>query len=428
MEPVKKTLHKMRRVWMLEHCARGGLLVLGLALDGCLLCLLLNRVVGLPPASTLAVALLAVAAVAVLVIQARAAAPRAIHLAQLLDKRAGSRDLFASALEFARTPDRFGWMGALTCDLARSRAAAIALQPRWSLGSPRKWVAIGTAAIVLLVGYVGAAIVGSFGNNSAPKQTAVVVPPKKIDAPVRPPVEEPKAVEQTPLTTQEVAKEPEPEPTSEPAVQITNDMIDKYLAQMPTDQDIDLTGVTPIRWDADEASGKNNPQNQPTPEKIDPVKLDAALLKDLQDAKKKEDKSGGKEGGVDIAVMSDKGDTKVKGKEGGKESGESLANAVSKDPRGEPTRMAIKPARKGMQVRSFTRTASKLKGEEQPMSLLDFLAALEKIKTDVLGEKLDTAPLAANRSADRVVRQEGVPDDAAALTDAYFGQLRKADK
>jgi len=419
----------MRRLWILEHCARGVLLILGSALDGCLLCLLLNRVSGLPLASIAALALLAAVAVAALLIQARAAAPSALALARLLDRRAGTRDLFASAVEFKREPDRFGLLGALTCDLARSRAAALALRPRWSPGSIRNWVALGSAAAVLLAAYFGAAVIGLSRNGAPPKQPDAVAGSGKIDTPPKPPLDEPKAVAPAAEEAQPVTKESEPEAAAEPATKITTEMIDKYLAQMPANQDVDLTGVTPVRWDNDEASGKNNPQNQPVPEKIDPVKLDSALLKDLEGAKKKKDESSGKEGGVDIAVMSDKGDTKVKGKEGGKQGGESLANAVSKDPRGEATRMAPgnRPAKKGMQVRSAARTLSKQKGEELPMGLLDFMAALEKLKSEP-AVKPDTSPLAAGRSPDRVIRQESLSDDAAALTQDYFEQLRKADR
>ena len=80
-------------------------------------------------------------------------------------------------------------------------------------------------------------------------------------------------------------------------------MIDRYLQQVPEEK-VSLEGITPIRWDEDEASGKANPQNQRKEgEKIDPVKLDAALLKDLEAAKKTKEEGGKESGGVDIAVM-----------------------------------------------------------------------------------------------------------------------------
>ena len=218
------------------------------------------------------------------------------------------------------------------------------------------------------------------------------------------------------------------QPTSQPAtdtVKITSEMIDKYLAAMPSDP-VDMEGVTPIRWDEDEASGKNQPGEAKPGDKIDPVKLDASLLKDLQTAKKTKEEGGGKEGGVDIAVMSDKGTEAAKGKEGGKKSDESLANAVSKDPRGEARRMGIQMEKKGFQVISSARWPSKQRGDDRPMGMLDFLSAIEKLKT----AKVDEGPAGSpnGNPADNVVRAETLPESAAALADSYFTQLRKADK
>ena len=61
-------------------------------------------------------------------------------------------------------------------------------------------------------------------------------------------------------------------------------------------------------------------------------------------AKKTKDESGGsKEGGVDIAVMGNSGEMKAKGNQGGKSNKENLSDAVSKDPRGDASRLAVKP-------------------------------------------------------------------------------------
>jgi len=152
-----------------------------------------------------------------------------------------------------------------------------------------------------------------------------------------------------------------------------------------------------------------------------------ALLKDLEQAKKTKDKSGGEQkGGVDVAVMSKNPGAKVKGKKGGKKKGADLANATSKDPRGNPTRLAIKPKRKGMQVISAARAPSKQKGKDRPMKLLDFLAAVRRLR-DRPADKALAASLTTGVSEDRAVRHEAVPDDAAAATRAYFDMLRKAD-
>jgi hypothetical protein len=295
------------------------------------------------------------------------------------------------------------------------------------VGSAREWAACGSAAVALLAAYVVAGAVGPAGKPPAQAAVAAAAP-REIASAARPAAEAPATAEAPAPAAPAVAAEAPAPAASEPAVQITNDMIDKYLAQMPAAADVDLTGVTPIRWDSDEATGKDNPQNAPAPEKIDPVKLDAALLKDLQEAKKKKDESGGKEGGVDIAVMSDKGDTKVKGKEGGKDGGESLANAVSRDPRGQPSRLAARPVPKGVQVRSFARTDSRRKGEERPMGLPDFLSALEQLKAAPQPAAAADGTPADQPAGDRVVRPEPMHPAAASLAEEYFGQLRKADR
>jgi hypothetical protein len=244
--------------------------------------------------------------------------------------------------------------------------------------------------------------------------------------------ETPKPEEKMPATLPAIAPEPETQPEEKPTdatVKITNDMIEKYLEQMPGQQDVDLTGVTPIRWDQDETTGKGNPQDQTHEgEKVDPVKLDAALLKDLQVAKKTKDEAGGnKEGGVDIAVMGNQGDLKAKGNEGGKNNKESLSDAVSKDPRGEPSRMAVKPVAMALPIRSVEKIATREKGEDRPMSPLDFAGALERMKSQP-AEVASTAVQAMGKPEDHVVRQEGVSEPAAELTETYFDLLRKADR
>ena len=161
-------------------------------------------------------------------------------------------------------------------------------------------------------------------------------------------------------------EETPPEKPATETVKITNEMIDRYLQQVPEEK-ISLEGITPIRWDEDESSGKANPQNQRKEgEKIDPVKLDASLLKDLEAAKKTKEE-GGKEGSaVDIAVMGKEGGDAAKGKSGGKEGKESLADAASKDPRGNPTRLAVAPARKGLSITSAARSPTGTKGPGPP--------------------------------------------------------------
>ena len=430
MKAVQKLLGKMRRRWMVEHFARGGLLVIGLAINAALVCLLLHQLANLPAWSLYAAAGLALAGLGILAATARAKAPSALELSQLLDERAGTDDLFTSALEFHARPERFGWLGEETWRKAAAEAQGVALPARWSVGRLRNWSAMGglagmLAAAILTVGWLqgrksGGEVVPAMAKPAA--RPVVVATAQSETKPVEKPIAETPATVLPEATTQAAEK------PGENTVKITNEMIEKYLEQMPGQEQVDLTGVTPIRWDQDEASGKNNPQEQNhVGEKIDPVRLDAALLKDLQIAKKtKEEGGGSKEGGVDIAVMSNQGDLKAKGKTGGAANKESLADAVSKDPRGESSRMTAKPAQKALPIRSAEKVASRQKGENRPMSLLDFMAALERAKA--LPEPGPAAAKPVDHPEDHVVRQESVSDDEAALTQSYFDLLRKADR
>ena len=178
MNGLERVLRRMRRLWVLEHSARGGLLTLALAVDACLLCLLLRRLVGLPLAAMAAVAAAAVALVAALAAVAWARAPRRARLAQLADERAGTDDLFASALEFAGQPERFGWLGGMTCELAHRRAAEAALRPRWSFGPVRHWVAAGAVALALAGACGGVWLVQAFSGGQAGPDVATTDPPR----------------------------------------------------------------------------------------------------------------------------------------------------------------------------------------------------------------------------------------------------------
>ncbi len=424
MRSVESLLKTMRRVWLVEHCARRLVLLVGWALDAWLLCLLLRGAAGIPTPGAGVLALAAAVAGAAIVLAMRLAAPAPGRLAQMLDERAGTRDLFASALEFQAQPERFGWLGELAGEMARAEAGRVALAPRWALGPMRHGAAIVAMGVLLGVACAGVARLQSSSLSSSSSN-----PPPQAQEPSRTrpsasTIEEPTPKVQAPSAT----PAPEPEKPAEEAVRITNEMIDKYLKEVPQQQEIDLEGVTPIRWNDDEVSGKANPQNQRREgEKIDPVKLDAALLKDLQEAKKTKD-PGKQEGGVDVAVIGETPEgSKARGKPGGKDDKGSLAGAVSKDPRGKPIRMAVAPPRTGMEVRSASRSAVKQPGQERPMGLLDFLAAMKRAQAAARAAAETAAPQAGPGSADRVIHQEPVPDAAEAV-EAYFGRLRKADR
>src|SRR5262249_44106058 len=154
--------------------------------------------------------------------------------------------LFASALEFDRMSDQNGTLGALTCDLAQNQAAIVALRPRWSLGSGRRWAALLAAAALLVTANISMAWLHSVPHGAATPQVAIVPPPRKIDAPAKSVVEEQQPVAPPAVATVDMAKEPQADTKPEPVVPITNEMIDKYLAQIPAAQDVDLTGVTPV--------------------------------------------------------------------------------------------------------------------------------------------------------------------------------------
>ena len=428
MENVEKLVARMRRLWVLEHCARRGLMILGLSADAVLACLLLGKLAGLGAWSIAVVGAATAVAMAALIGQAvvRASGKHFQKMiAQALDHRTGRDDLFASAMEFASAPQQAGPLGELTCELAAQKAPLARPRAQWSLGAMSKWIVILSAAVLLLAANGVLTMSRSHQTQQAP--VAAVQAPPRVLAPAsmeQTPQRLPEATVQTSMPAMIEDTQPASRPTEE-TVRITSEMIDKYLAQMP-DEKIDLEGVTPVRWDVDEVSGKDQPDPNKTGEKIDPVKLDAALLKDLQTAKKTKEEGGSKEGGVDIAVMSDKPGEAAKGKEGGKKGDESLADAVSKDPRGDARRLGIPLERKGFMVQSSARFPSKQKGEDRPMGLLEFLTAMERLKTQAIDNSPVAGPGAA--PAENVIRQELLPAGTEDLSDEYFSRLRKADR
>lgn len=117
----------------------------------------------------------------------------------------------------------------------------------------------------------------------------------------------------------------------------------------------------------------------------------------------------------------------AKGKSGGKEGRESLADAASKDPRGNPTRLAVTPARQGLQITSAARGPSTPHGQLRPMGLLDFLAALRQAHTLPEPPVQGTLP-AAGRAPAEVIAAEAAPEAAGELIDAYFRRLREAER
>jgi hypothetical protein len=433
VKAVRKLCKKMRRVWIAERCLGGLLLVTGWAANAALLWLLLGRVAALPPSGVPAAGILGILGLLAVVLRAHLQAPRGSRLAQLVDERAGSRDLYASAWEFQNDPARFGPLGELTCRKAGVDAPQVVLVPRWSLGRSRDWVAM-LAATVLLGGTYAAAIgLDRLRDQAAANPIAVEGPNRSAAGDKRP--AEPRLPDEPPLKEKSPPAgpvEPEEAKAEKPAdetVKITNEMIDRYLQQVPEQEKVRLEGVTPIRWDEDEASGKSNPQNRKDNEKINPVKLDAAFLKDLEAAKKTKIEGGPGDAAVDVAVMGkqDQG-AAAKGKSGGQEGKESLADAASKDPRGNPTRLAVTPVRKGLQITSVARAESRQKGQIRPMGLVEYLAAMKKAQAAAVGLPAEGVPPAAGPASDRIVPGEAGSEAAAELIESYFSRLRRADQ
>jgi hypothetical protein len=432
LRPIHHLCRRARQQWIFEHSLHGLAGTCGWTINAGLACLLLARLVRLPPEAM--PALLAIAAgLAVLILAGNYwRAPRGSQLARLVDERAGTGDLFASAIEFHRDPSRFGWLGELTCRQAIAQAGRVVLASQWSLGTARQWAVTAGVAVLLAGSY--AAVVGV--DRWRPKSDEEEVAPHAVadrSSPAgEPPGKQQPAAEQ-PAAPEKVApnvladgEETAPETPAAETVQITNEMIDRYLQQVPEEK-VSLEGITPIRWDEDESTGKANPQNQRKEgEKIDPVKLDASLLKDLEAAKKTKEE-GGKEGSaVDVVVMGKEGGDAAKGKSGGKEGKESLADAASKDPRGNPTRLAVPPARKGLQVVSAARSPSNTKGQVRPMGWLEFLGALRQAAGPEVPARGATP--AAGRSPDEVLAAETVEEQDGELIDGYFRRLREADR
>ena len=413
---------------MLEHCARSGMLVIAGAINAALLCWLLNKSADLPAWSILVVAAGAAAAILVLTLNARAKAPSLSALAKLADTRAGTEDLFSSALEFNQHPDRFGWLGAQTVKKAIADASTTILRSRWTFGRLRDWWTMGSLAAALIVATLAVDWwhhrIEQEATQVATDQTftrELVVAQNHEDAP--------KPVLEKPAETQAALAPLLPESETQPDIKPETTAITNAMAERHNDENndpIDLEGVTPIRWDQEDV--KNNPQDKNTEgEKIDPVKLDAALMKDLQEAKKTKDESGGdKTGGVDIAVMAKTDGTKSKDSGGKDKNSETLDGASSKDPRGEPSRMAVKPQPRPLPIRSVEKIPSRNQGEPRQMSPLDLADAMEKLKT--LPPESASVAVNVTKPEDHVVRQEGVTEKTTGLTESYFDLLRKADR
>ena len=439
MKRYGKLLRKVRRRWILEHSARRVLQIAAWSANAAFLLLLLRGLFDLPVLAMAAVPTAALVALVVILWRARSRAPRGLRLLQLLDERAGTADLFASAWEFDETPERFGWMGRLTCELARTESERAAPRGRWTLGTLRQWTpALATAAILLCL-HLGVRFIRPSAEVDQEGEMAVI---EKISgggeqgpAPAEKQTPE-KAAAKTEQTDKHAVVEDEfatveTEAPDKDIVQITDEMIEKYMGEPEPRQEIDLEGVTPIRWDEEEIEEASNPREGDIEnEKIDPVKLDAELLKDLQAAKMtKLEGEGAEDKGVDVAVMGkDRGGAKARGNKGGKNQKGALAGAVTRDTRGKPVRLAMRLVKRGLSIRSAMRAPQKEKGQDRPMGMLEFLAAVRNTQSKYKGVAEKPTPAVAVHTEDRVVHQEHVAKDAAQVTQRYFDELRREDR
>jgi len=439
MKHYEKLLRKVWRRWILERSARRMLQVVAWSANATILFLLLRRLFDLPVLSVTVVPAAVLIALVLILWRARSHAPRGLRLLRLLDERAGTADLFASASEFDETPERFGWMGRLTCTLAGRESERAVPRGHWTLGTLRQWTpALATAAILLCL-HLGVRFIRSSAEVDQEKEMAVI---EKISggggqepapAEKQAPEEAAPRVEQTDkhAVVEDEFAPAETETPDKDVVQITDEMIERYMGETEPKQEINLEGVTPIRWDEEEIEEASNPREGDIEnEKIDPVKLDAELLKDLQAAKKtKLEGEGGEDKGVDVAVMSKReGGKKPTRAKGGTDQKGALAGAVTRDPRGKPLRLAIKLVKKGLSIRSAMRALQKEKGQDRPMGMLEFLAAVRNTQSKYKDVSEKPTPAVAVQTEDRVVHQEHVAQDAAQVTQRYFDELRREDR
>ena len=348
--------------------------------------------------------------------------------------------LDASAAEFAENPGRFGWMGLLTCSQASAVKENVKLRSAWRWGPRQYWKACLVTVAVLIPLQLALtfiktsrekemateiAVIKKLGGGQAARDAKqeALAPDEKANA-------KPAAAKKGDLEADDFQAPPQ-EKAPEQVVKITDDMVDKYMQSIPEQKEIDLSNVSVAKWDEDEVSGKTNPQNTRKPEdKIDPVKLDPTMLKDLESAKKtlqKDEGETGKKEGVDVAVQGKEaeGPKSSAGGDKKKDPGQ-LAGAISKDPRGTPSRITSKLDKNGLSIVSSARLQTQKPGQQRPLDPLEFYAGIKRAQAKPAA--VEASGGQGGKAENRVVWQEGVPDADRDLVDQYFMKLRKEDR
>ena len=438
MKPREGILIKVRNLWLFEYCFNRVLFIAAIALNALLTFLVLRQAFKFPFFWVFLVPLGFLIAAGVVYYRGTKRIPDVLELFKLLDERAGTGDLFSSAFEFEKDLKRYGWLGTLTSSLASAALEKVQVKNRYALARVDRWRFLGKVSGVVFILYAVTLIFTSSDSRLSVKELTAI---KKVTSQTSGPVksaasaaqkeEKPKEEARKPITKEQAEefKEIKPEKAEKEAVKITNEMVDKLMDQVTEKQEIDMEGVTPIRWDKDELSGEKNSQNKEE-EKINPVKLDAQLLKDLQASKKEKAKDQAAAGkGTDIAVMGEEasGD-KAKGTKGGKDDKGTLAGAVSKDPRGTASRMAKSPDKTGFEIISAGRAVTRQPGRDQQMQLPEFALAARMTKSKLAEITDKAAPDAQVKSSDGVLNQEPLPDSLLGVVKGYFERLRKEEK
>ena len=88
----------------------------------------------------------------------------------------------------------------------------------------------------------------------------------------------------------------------------------------------------------------------------------------------------------------------------------------------------MKLTKSGLSIRSAMRAPQIKKGQDRPMSILEFLAAVRNTRSSYKGVAEKPTSGVAVHTEDRVVRQEHIAEEAAKVTARYFEQLRRADR